>query len=160
MYNSIKFYLKNIYAIIIMTDETGASASEAGAGASEIYPRRLVFLQLGCMFCADPQGPTYITHVSLEERMGYMACGECTEKMQEAVKFWRTHRAYGAANHLKERTDLKIRRSNGDIEAGWCLNNPLVRYEDNGLVTIRCFNPEKNIVKWSQMETILELNSE
>ncbi len=135
-----------------------AGASEAGAGAIEIYPRRLVFLQLGCMFCADPQGPTYVTHVSLEDKMGYMACGECTEKMLAAVKFWRTHWAYGAANHLKERTDLKIRRSNGAIEDGWRLNNPLVRYNDDGKVTIRCYNPEKNLERWCQMETILELN--
>ncbi len=148
-----------------MASEAGPSASEAGASeadaseadASEIYPRRLVFLQLGCMFCADPQGPTYVTHVSLEDKMGYMACGECTEKMQAAVEFWRTHRAYGAANHLKERTDLKIRRSNGDIEDGWRLNNPLVRYDD-GKVTIRCYNPEKNLERWCQMDTILELN--
>ena len=70
-----------------MASETGSSetgSSEAGisetgtseAAASEIYPRRLVFFQLGCMFCENPQGPTYITHVALEDKMGYMSCGE------------------------------------------------------------------------------------
>jgi len=75
--------------------------------------------------------------------------------MQAAVKFWRTHRAYGPANHLKDRTNLKIRRSNGGIEEGWRLNNPLVRYEDDGKVTIRCYNPEKKLERWCQMDTIL-----
>ena len=141
-----------------MPNAMGASASEAGAGASEVYPRRLVFLQLGCMFCKEPQGESYITYVALEDKFGYISCADCRKKMQAAVEFWRTHRAYGQANHLKERTDLKVRRSNGDIEAGWRLNNPLVRFEDNGIVTIRCYNAEKNIGRWCPMETILELN--
>ena len=152
-----------------MASETGSSetgSSEAGisetgtseAAASEIYPRRLVFFQLGCMFCENPQGPTYITHVALEDKMGYMSCGECKEKKQAAVEFWRTHRAYGQANYLKDRTDLKIRRSNGDIEDGWRLNNPLIRFEEDGKERIRCYNLEKNLERWCQMETILELN--
>ena len=78
--------------------------------------------------------------------------------MKAAVEFWRTHRAYGPANHLKDRTNLKIRRENGAIEEGWRLNNPLVRYEDDGKVTIRCYNPEKKLERWCQMDTILELN--
>ena len=110
------------------------------------------------MFCETPQGPTYITHVALEDKFGYMSCGECREKMQFAVNFWRTHRAYGPANHLKDRKNLKIRRSNGDIEEGWCLNNPLIRYEDDGKVTIRCYNVDKKLERWCQVETILELN--
>lgn len=145
-----------------MASEAGANAmgasASASASASEIYPRRLVFFQLGCMFCETPQEPSYITHVSLEDKMGYMACGECKEKMKAAVEFWRMHRAYGQANHLKEHTDLKIRRSNGNIEGGWRLNNPLVRFEDDGKEIIRCYKEEQNVERWCKMETILELN--
>ena len=150
-----------------MASATEASATEASeteaseTEASEIHPWRLTMISMGdnCMFCKEPQGTSYITYVALEDKIGYISCAECREKMQSAVEFWRTHRAYGQANHLKERTDLKVRRTNGDIETGWCLNNPLVRYEDNGIVTIRCYNAEKNIGRWCQMETILELNS-
>jgi hypothetical protein len=124
----------------------------------QIYPRRLVFLQLGCMFCSDPKGETYITHVALEDKLGYMSCSECREKMKAAVEFWRTQRAFGRANHLKERTDLKVKRSNGDIEAGWCLNNPIVNVDQDGQVTIHCYNKSKDIGKWVFMESLLELN--
>ena len=128
--------------------------------ANDVHPWRLTMISMGknCMFCKEPQGESYITYVALEDKFGYISCAECREKMQAAVEFWRTHMAYGQANHLKERTDLKVRRSNGDIEAGWRLNNPLVRFEDNGIVTIRCYNAEKNIGRWCPMETILELN--
>ena len=127
---------------------------------TEISPRRLVFLQLGCMFCPEPQGPTYITHLALEDKYGYMSCSqeECQAKMKVAVEFWKTHHAYGQANHLKHRTDLKICRSNGDIEDGWCLNYPLVRIDDDGKTMIRCYNAEKKLERWCHMETILKLN--
>ena len=125
---------------------------------NEIYPRRLVFLQLGCMFCAEPEGETYVTHVALPDRLGYMSCRNCREKMKAAVEFWRTHHAYGPAKHLKDRTDLKIKRSNGEIEAGWCLINPQVNKEENGKLLIECYNESQNIGKWCYLETILELN--
>lgn len=126
----------------------------------EIYPRRLVWLQMGdnCMFCEDPQGESFTTYVALEAKTGFISCINCREKMSAAVEFWRTHRAYGAANHLKDKTDLKIKRSNGDIEAGWCLNNPLTSYDDDGNETVHCYNKSQNIGKWCKVESILELN--
>ena len=126
----------------------------------EIHPRRLTWLQIGdnCMFCEDPKGESYMTHVALEAKIGYISCKECQEKMSAAVEYWRTHHAYGKANHLKDRTDLKIKRSNGDIETGWQLNNPLVNKEDDGRISIHCYNPSKDIGKWVMMESLLELN--
>jgi hypothetical protein len=125
-----------------------------------ISPRRLVFLQLGCMFCPEPQGETYMTHVALETKLGYMSCSrsECQAKMKTAVDYWHTHHAYGKANYLKHRTDLKIKRSNGDIEEGWRLMNPAIRYEGDGATSIECYNQNKNIGKWCAIESILELN--
>ena len=124
----------------------------------EISPRRLTMVSIrdNCMFCKEPKGESYISYVALEDRIGYISCKECREKMKVAVDFWRTQRAYGQANHLKDRTDLKVRRSNGDIEGGWRMNNPLVRYDDK--IRICCYNQEKNIERWCRMETILELN--
>ena len=127
----------------------------------EIYPRRLVWLQLGdnCMFCTDPKGESFMTYVALEAKMGYISCVNCREKMNEAVEFWRMHRAYGAANYLKDRTDLKIKRSNGDIELGWCLDNPLTIFDgDSGKETIHCYNKSQNVGKWCFVESVLALN--
>jgi hypothetical protein len=129
------------------------------ANEHDIYPRRLVFMQLGCMFCKEPKGETYVTHVALEAKMGYMSCRDCKEKMKAAVEFWRTHHAYGKAKHLKDCTDLKIKRSNGDMEAGWRLNNPMVHVEEDGTETIHCYNAEKDIGKWCYMNDVLEWNS-
>ena len=128
----------------------------------EIYPRRLVWLQMSdnCMFCTDPKGESCMTYVALEAKMGYISCIDCREKMRAAVEYWRTHRAYGAANHLKDRSDLKVKRSNGEIEAGWCLNNPLTSYDvETGCETVRCYNKSQNIGKWCTVASILELNS-
>jgi hypothetical protein len=140
------------------TNEMGTN--EMGTNENDISPRRLTMVSMGnnCMFCKGPQGESYITYVALESKMGYISCKECRVKMKAAVEFWRTHRAYGKANYLKDRTDLKIRRTNGVIEEGWHLNNPLVRHEDDGHVSIYCYNIDYNIGKWCRMETILELN--
>ena len=148
-----------------MANAMDANAMDANAmGANEmtieIHPQRLVWISMGnnCMFCPNPQGQSYITYVALESKVGYISCGECREKMSTAAEFWRTHRAYGQANHLKGRSDLKIRRSNGLIECGWSLNNPLVKVETDGAVTIHCYNAENNLERWCQMKTLLELN--
>ena len=126
----------------------------------EILPRRLVFITLGknCMFCPDPQGESYITSVDFESKLGYISCNACRGKMHFAADFWKKHRAYGAANHLKDRTDLKIKRSNGDMEDGWSLNNPVVNKEEDGRVTIRCYNDSQQIEKWCYIDNLLEWN--
>jgi hypothetical protein len=109
------------------------------------------------MFCPDPQGESYITYVDLTSKMGYISCNECREKMMEAVEFWKTNRAYGKANYLQDR-DIKIKRSNGDIESGWRLNNPFINTSDEDQTTIHCYNESKNIGKWVLLDSILELN--
>ena len=126
-----------------------------------IHPRRLVWLQVSdnCMFCSEPKGQSYMTYVALEARMGYISCESCREQMETAVEFWRTHKAYGQANHLKDQIDLKIKRSNGLMEGGWRLNNPLVSFADDGRTTIHCYNETQNIGKWCYMDDVLEWNS-
>jgi hypothetical protein len=127
---------------------------------NDVCPQRLTFISMGqnCMFCQDPQGASYSTFVALEAKVGYISCGDCRENMGKAAEFWRTHRAFGKANYLKDRTDLKILRSNGDIEAGWRLNNPMVNINSEGLETISLCNDEKHLEKICFMESILELN--
>lgn len=126
-----------------------------------IHPQRLVWIQMGdnCMFCPDPKGRSYSTYVDLESKMGYICCENCQEKMKTTAEFWRENKAYGKANYLKNRTDLKIKRSSGVIEEGWRLDNPFYKYDDAGRITIHCYNETQNIGKWCYMDDVLELNS-
>jgi len=129
--------------------------------ANDISPMRLVWISAGnnCMFCPNPQGEAYTTYVALEAKLGYISCIDCREKMRAAVEYWRTYKAYGQANSLKDRADLKVQRSNGIIEAGWCLNNPLVNLEEDGSEVVYCYNKSQNIGKWCTVKSILELNN-
>ena len=128
---------------------------------NNISPLRLTVIQNGnnCMFCSDPHGSSYSTYVALEAKVGYISCEECREKMAAAVEYWRANKAYGQARHLKDNMDLKIMRSNGEIEGGWCLNNPLVSFADDGRETIHCYNKSKDIGKWCYIDTVLSLNT-
>ena len=128
-----------------------------------IYPRRLVMIQIehSCMFCEEPEAPSYSYYVCLYSKMGYISCDNCREKCKKAIDNWEKNIAYGQANYLKEKT-IKIKRSpvNGvrAIEDGWSLDNPITTQNDDGKETIHCYNPKKDMARWCLMEEILELN--
>jgi hypothetical protein len=49
--------------------------------------------------------------------------------------------------NLKDK-DIRIKRSSGDIENGWIMDNPIICFsQDNGRETIHCYNKEKDIGK-------------
>jgi len=122
-----------------------------------IHPRRLVFIQVAnnCMFCENPQGSSYIRHVVPEAKMGYIYCGECKNKVEPMVKIWEDNYSYGPANYLKNK-DIKVQRSNGEIEAGWRLCNPILEYSGNEMIV--CCEKDNHIEKWCFLSKILELN--
>jgi transcription elongation factor Elf1 len=124
-----------------------------------IYPRRLVFLQMGnnCMFCEHPQGSSYLKHVAIEIKVGYIYCDDCEAKADETIKKWNDEFSYGKAHYLKDR-EIKVLRSNGEIEGGWRLNNPLIDINHKGKFIICCSNEAKQLEKWCFLDTILELN--
>lgn len=123
-----------------------------------IHPRRLVFIQVSnnCMFCEKPEGSSYIKHISIDDKIGYIYCGECTEKVDATIKIWHEKYAYGPANYLKDQ-DIKVPRSNGEIEDGWRLNNPFVENFIDGEQII-CCEKDRTIEKWCFLKKILELN--
>jgi hypothetical protein len=133
--------------------------AEKNAPDDFIYPRRLVFLQMGnkCMFCERQQGSSYLKHVAIEAKVGYIFCGECEAKADEMIKRWNAEFAYGIAHYLKDR-EIKVLRSNGAVEGGWRLSNPLLDISREGNYIIQCSHDEKQLEKWCYLNKILELN--
>ena len=128
-----------------------------------IYPIRLVMIKSAdnCMFCENPKGYSLSTYVDYIDKLGYICCAPCESKMNEAVKFWYDTLCYGRALYLKD-IDISIRRSSGDIESDWKVNNdPCVKW-DFGLQKeiVNCANDSKKLMRWCILDDILELNPE
>jgi len=124
------------------------------------YPRRLTFIQVEdmCMFCDYPKGKTLTYMIYPEMLMGYISCPNCESKAEEAIKIWNEQLSYGRLHYLKDK-DIRIKRSSGDIEYGWKMDNPMVCFSrDNGRETIHCYNKEKDIGKNCYVDDLLILN--
>jgi len=132
-----------------------------------IHPRRLTMIQMSnnCMFCENPQGVSYITHVVLEEKMGYIYCKECMDNnnVNQALEIWNNYLSFGEVHYLKDCT-IRVERSPkiGDttplIEGGWKLYNPITRINRDFEPTIHCYNERLELYKWCLIETIMRLN--
>ena len=124
-----------------------------------VYPRRLVMIQIknNCMFCEDPQGPSFITYVHFEELVGYIYCANCEDTAVECSKYWSNNVAFGKAKYLQGR-DIKIKRTSGIIESGWELSNPFIRTNHKGIDTIHCYNKAQDLGRWCELDNILGLN--
>jgi transcription elongation factor Elf1 len=123
----------------------------------EYYPKRLAWVQDEdiCMFCENPKGSSLTNYVCMDEKLGYISCVNCEQKMEEAVKLW--HKHYDI-NHLKN-TDIKIKRSSGEIESGWRLLNPItINSDDAQIQKIYCINETEQLTKWCRIDDILSLN--
>ena len=124
-----------------------------------VYPQRLVMIHIqdNCMFCENPKGECYHNYVYLQEHYGYITCANCIEKGKEAATYWNKHIAYGKANYLKDQS-ITIKRSSGELDEGWALDNPLLGIARNGTDTIHCFHSEKQLGRWCYLDEIVRLN--
>ena len=125
-----------------------------------VYPRRLTFIQVEdmCMFCDYPKGKTLTYMVYPEMLMGYISCPNCESKAEEAIKIWNEQLSYGRVHYLKGK-DIRIKRSSGEIEYGWMMDNPIVCFsQDNGRETIHCYNKNQDIGKNCYVDDLLILN--
>ena len=124
-----------------------------------VQPQRLVFMHFenNCMFCEKPKGPSYSYYVSLTDKMGFLSCGKCKDKANETLDNWHTNLAYGRARYLKDKK-IKIKRSSGEIEDGWTLDNPLTGVDNRGIEVIHCYYEKEDIGRWCKLKEILELN--
>lgn len=128
---------------------------------NKMYPRRLTFIPVAdmCMFCDDPKGETQTYTVYDELKMGYISCPRCEYLAEAAVKEWHATMAYGRANYLKNADNIKIKRSSGEIEDGWKIDNPFIsisRTDDRE--TLHCCNKNNSMNKWCYVDDLIELN--
>lgn len=124
------------------------------------HPRRLTFIQVEdmCMFCDYPKGITLTYMVCPELLMGYISCPNCVSKAEEAIKIWNEQLSYGRLHYLKDK-DIRIKRSSGDIEYGWKMDNPIICFNrDNLRETIHCYNEALDIGKNCYVDDLLILN--
>jgi hypothetical protein len=124
-----------------------------------IYPHRLVMVQLGdnCMFCINQKGQTFSRYVDVYSKMGYIYCDKCEEHAINAIKIWHEKVAYGPANYLKNK-NIKIKRSSGEIESGWSLDNPVISQDSHENEIIHCYNETFDLGRWCLLKDVLELN--
>ena len=54
--------------------------------------------------------------------------------------------------------DIKVKRSSGEIESGWMLDNPVISNDIDGNDTIHCYNQIQVLGRWCLLKDILELN--
>ncbi len=126
-----------------------------------MYPRRLTFIQVAdmCMFCDDPKGETHTYTVYDELKMGYISCPSCQTQAEAAVKEWHETMAYGRAKYLQNADNIKIKRSSGEIEDGWKIDNPFIGVSrTDGRETLHCCNKENSINKWCYVDDLIEMN--
>ena len=120
-----------------------------------VSPQRIVFCAMKCMFC---EAMACLTHyIYLPDRMGFMSCTMCQERMEQAVKNYKDTLAFGPANYLSGQT-IKIKRSSGNIESGWILDNPFTSLTPEGEEMIHCYQARDNMGRWCRLVEILELN--
>ena len=128
---------------------------------NKMHPTRLTFIQVEdmCMFCDDPKGETHTYTVYDELKMGYISCPNCINLAEEAVKRWHETMAYGRAIYLKDSDNIKIKRSSGEIESGWKIDNPFIGISRiDGRETLHCCNEKNNMNKWCYVDDLIEMN--
>jgi hypothetical protein len=120
-----------------------------------VLPQRLAFCAMKCMFC---DGTACLTqYIYLPDRMGFMSCVSCQDRMAQAVKCYHETQAYGPANYLSGQK-ITIMRSNGTRESNWILDNPFTSLTPNGEEMIHCYHAQNNLGRWCRLSEILELN--
>ncbi len=127
------------------------------------HHRRLTFISMNsCDFCKHVTKPgPYMHYLSFETKNGWVSCGhdDCREKGKKAVEDFMKNKAYGKANHLKDRA-IKVKRTSGQMESDWFLERsfPEVEIDQNGVEKVCVTKPSACIEKWVSIENLLNWN--
>jgi hypothetical protein len=127
--------------------------------------RRLTFISLNaCDFCTHVTNPgPYMYYLSFETKNGWVSCGqeECKRKGKQAVDDFMKCKAYGRANHLKDRESINVKRTSGQMDSDWILERsyPEVQIDDQGVEKVCVTKPNALIEKWVSIENLLSWNS-
>ena len=125
-------------------------------------PVRLTMMSMRgiCMFCATPEEETRTKHVCLETHHGFYSCGkdECVARMFLETDDWWKNKSYGDVYYLKNNRDIKITRSNGEIQDGWAIISPVVLQNPDGHDVVYCTSCSSGLERWCKVDMLLENN--
>ena len=138
-------------------------------GAMEEGPphyRRLTFISMNaCDFCTHVTKPgPYMHYLSFETKNGWVSCGDdaCREKGKQAIEYFMKNKAYGRANHLKDRESIKVKRTSGQMDSDWLLERsyPEVQMDYNGVEKVCVTKPSACIEKWVSIDNLRSWNED
>ena len=111
-----------------------------------------------CMFCETPEGGVKTNPVCLNISYGFYSCEkpECINKSLDEHGCWYAEKAWNEVYYLKDNTNLKIKRSNGNVEEGWAIHSPVVLKDDYNHDIILCISGK--IKRWSIVDMLREQN--
>ena len=148
--------------------EEAMEAIEATEEAMEspLHYRRLTFISMNaCDFCTHVTTPgPYMHYLSFETKNGWVSCGDdaCREKGKQAIEYFMKNKAYGRANHLKDRESIKVKRTSGQMDSDWLLERsyPEVQVDHNGIHKVCVTKPSACIEKWVSIDNLLSWNAD
>lgn len=126
--------------------------------------RRLTFISNNsCDFCKNVTKPgPYMHYLSIETKNGWVSCGDdaCREKGKQAIEDFMKYKAYGRANHLKDRP-IKVKRTSGQMDSDWFLERlyPEMEIDQNGVEKVCVTKPNACIEKWVSIDNLLSWNA-
>jgi hypothetical protein len=127
-------------------------------------PERLTMMSMRgiCMFCKTPEKETRTKHICLETIYGFYSCGkeECINKLFLETDNWWKDKSYGDVHYLKNNHNIKVIRTNGEIQYGWSILSPLVLKNREGIDIIYCTSRSTGIERWCTIEMLMEQNPE
>jgi hypothetical protein len=127
--------------------------------------RRLTFISMNaCDFCNNVENPgPYLHYLSFETKNGWASCANesCKQMGRDAVEDFIATKAYGRANHLKNRP-IKIKRTSGQMDDDWVLERsfPEVQTSSSGEEKVCVTKPSEHIEKWVSVNNLLSWNTE
>jgi hypothetical protein len=127
--------------------------------------KRLTFIRMNdCDFCTNVQTPgPYMHYLSFVTKNGWVSCANesCKQRGKESVENFMATKAFGRANHLKDRP-IKIKRTSGQMDDDWVLEKafPEVQMSSTGEEKVCVTKLGMDIEKWVSINNVLNWNDE
>jgi hypothetical protein len=127
--------------------------------------RRLTFICMNeCDFCTNVQTPgPYMHYLSFVTKNGWASCANerCRQRGNDAVANFMDTKAFGRANHLKDRP-IKIKRTSGQMDDDWVLEKtfPEVQLSSTGEDKVCVTKLGADLEKWVSVNNLLSWNME
>ena len=143
----------------------GQQAEERDEKPTQSY-RRLTFIPMNeCDFCTNVQTPghSYMHYLSIVTKNGWVSCANerCRQRGRDAITNFMATKAFGRANHLKDRP-IKIKRTSGQMDDDWVLEKtfPEVQRSSTGEEKVCVTKLGADLEKWVPVNNILSWNME